>query len=63
MPGSGTLSYAPISGAAATKLYSSTDTNFTTEQSLVVAGGAIYWQEANVNACPPVYNIWGIAAP
>jgi hypothetical protein len=58
-----TVSYVPVGGGSPTVIYTSPNPSGANEQGLIAAGGAVFWTDENVVACPPTANIMGIAAP
>jgi hypothetical protein len=58
----GSLSYIPVGGTTATPMFTSSDPQ-SGEFYVVAAGGAVYWVDADLYACPSTATIMGIATP
>jgi hypothetical protein len=57
----GILAYLPVGGGTATTLYQSPSSGL--EGSVIVAGGAVFWADGDLNYVPNQWNIMGLAAP
>jgi hypothetical protein len=58
----GSVYYVPVGGGTPTLMYTSPQQP-SNENSMVAAAGGVYWADRWNGACPPTYNIMGVAAP